>query len=236
MPAKSGIRFEIPLQAYDELQDVAEYADSLDAIQEAASQEGALWDSPATAEAVSKKVSIGQDRVVRVLRGLLSLRTLMRVTKLTASDLFDTVTASIKVGAQPDWRDAHLEAWQQARERVVAALMQKDDALSIESKTRELTFLHEKVLRNCRLLMDLRPVYDDSAGKIANTILTVSLFVRYVSHGRERETQFAMDLDDLAELRRQCERVERKLATAERMFADAKWPLKIPGKVDKETP
>jgi hypothetical protein len=237
MPSRpSSYSFEIPPQGLQELAEVASLADHLSDVQKALDQLGPTAGAEGVRTAVAGALKIDLKRADLVLRGLVSLRSLKGVTKLSAADLFDAVTDSLESIASADWRQRHLEPWKSARDKIIAVISQgsDDDVLSVRSKIRELTYLHENILLGSRLLTELRPVYNSAGDSIVNTVLTTTLLIRYRGHGRAQEMQFEMDLDDVSDLRAQCERAERKIATARRMFQQASWNLMVAGSPDQE--
>jgi len=224
-------RFEVPPEAFAELLAIASFSDRLKEIQDAANAVGVDQDSRSTAENVAGRVDIKPDQVSLVLRGLLSLRSLKRASRLSSTGLFDSLTSSLDQ-APSDWKNANLETWKRARNSVVQVLeqSQQDDPLSVRSKTRELTYLHENIFTGCRLLTELRPVFSKSADKILNTVLTTSLLVQYRADNLGREIQFAMDVNDLTDLREQCERAIIKISTAEKTFRETNLSLAVAGR------
>lgn len=185
---------------------------------------------------IASALAIDPRRADFIVRGLDSLRTLEVATKLPAADLFDAVTESIESIASDDWKDRHLATWKTARDNIISAISRRsnDDVLSVQGKIHELTYLHENVLLNSRLLTELRPIYNSAGDSIVNTVLTTTLLVRYRGHGLRQEMQFEMDLNDISSLRAECERAERKIATAKRMFQQASWNLTIAGLPNQE--
>ena len=237
MPSKpSGYSFEIPPQGLQELAEVAALADRLSDVQKALNQLGPTASAEALRTSIAGALTIDPKRADLILRGLGSLRHLEGATKLPAAELFDTITDSIESTASDDWKHRHLDVWKAARDKIIAAISRRsdDDVLSVRGKIHELTYLHENILLNGRLLTELRPVYNSAGDSIVNTVLTTTLLVRYRGHGLSQEMQFEMDLDDISSLRAECERAERKIATAKRMFQQASWSLTIAGLPSQE--
>lgn len=226
--------FEIPPKGFQELGELAKLASRLPEIQDVLGKVELTASVDEAATAVSNALGVQREQVRSALRALASLRALRRFTKLSPSALFESLTASLAADVQ--WKKANLTQWEGARGNIIAALSgsQQDDVLSIQSKTTELTILRQNILRLSRLLVELRPVYNKAADKVVNTVLTTSLFLKYRSGGREREISLAMDAGDLADLRAQCERAERKIATTEREFRDAEKKLTVAGRKDQE--
>lgn len=227
-PAAYG--FEVPPQGFKELATVAAFADRLPDLQALINRLGTSATTDQIRDAVASTFGINATDASLLLRGLLTLRSLAASVNLTAHDLLDALTASLEAQAPADWTETILPAWEAAKEKIIAAISPaQDDVLGVRSKIRELTFLHERIVLNCRLVTEFRPVYNIAGDKIVNTVLTTALFIRYRAHGEVEEMQLELDLKDVAELRTQCERAERKVATAARMFRESGWEITIAG-------
>ena len=226
-----AVIFEIPPRGYEELAAIANASSRLEEVVEALRQLGVETDRARINEAVAERIGISPAEASSIVGGLLSLRTLLLATSMEPGELVAAITRSLEVSAPEGWRSKNLDAWRKSIPAITDALSgaSEDDALSIRSKTQELTFLHQNVLKDCRLLTELRPVYNKAADKIENAVITTTMYLRYRGGGREREIEFTMDLRDVAELRKQCERVQQKVATTERIFKNAGWKLTVPG-------
>jgi hypothetical protein len=232
MSARSLVSFEIPPEGRAELAAIAELSSRLKDIQ-AAAREAGTNGITAASKFIAKKLALDEGQVQRLIDGLLSIRTLMRQTRLPPEELLAALTISLEQ-APDEWKRQYLAQWSESR-AVLLDYLCHDDWIAIRSKVRELTFLHENIFSSCRLLTELRPVYNHSGDEIVDTVLTTSLLIRYRSDvGRQREIQFALDVADLSEIRRQCERAGRKIAVAEQMFKQVDWPLTIAGKPTSE--
>jgi hypothetical protein len=224
--------FDIPAEGLEDLSEVAEFANQLDRVQEIWRSLGISPSPTELDEATSKALNIDLSRTRKLRRGLTSLWTLLQATRLSPQELFDSLTLSMKSSASEEWYGKHIKQWTEAREQILRSLAygQQDETTAVRSKTQELAFLRENVLLSCRLITEMRPIFNKAADKVANNILTTSLVVRYrSSDSQTKEIFFALDADDLDDLRGQCERAERKIATIEKTFGDAAWPLKILG-------
>ena len=233
--SSASVIFAIPPQAYQDLADLAELSDKLKAAQDALPSDPNSKES--TVDAVAQALELDSSQLKRALRGLSSLTALMRGTKLAPADLFDAVTESIPANAPGEWKAAHFEKWQKAKDAIVNAISRSanNEFLNAQIKTRELTYLHDNIFGNCRLLTEVRPVFNVSGDKIVNSVLTTSLVVKYTDHAQDqKQITFAMDLNDLVELRSQCERALRKVAATEQMFNDATLKLTVAGESKQE--
>ena len=83
----------------------------------------------------------------------------------------------------------------------------------ISFKANHLTFAHEHILTGQEIITDVRPVFDESGENMLEAVVTHDLVIRYRDQSGQNVMHFTMDIDDIEELAKLCERVQRKSST-----------------------
>lgn len=87
-------------------------------------------------------------------------------------------------------------------------------------KARSLAFDREKILRNSKILSDVRPIFDSNdPSKIHGFTILHTLQVEFTETGKWEMHQFAMSTDDLEELKQHIERAEEKEAALRKVMS-----------------
>ena len=229
------VAFDIPLQAYQELADLVALSGRLKEIQKSLPNEPS--DQQPKIDAVAQELGIDPQKLRAALRGLGSLASLVRGSKLSPPDLFERITESIEIGAPTDWKDKNFDSWKSAKDLIVEAVSRNtsNEYLNAQRKTRELTYLYDNIFKSCRLLTEIRPVFNEPGDKVVNNVLVTSLVVKYAEADKTpKQVTFALDLEDLIDLRSHCERAIRKIAVVEQMFKESGRRLTVAGQAKQE--
>ena len=101
----------------------------------------------------------------------------------------------------------------------------RSDSIFLSAKAADISYDFERVLTASRVLTSLRPVYDPSRTNIVGVTVVQTLRLEFISSdGRPSNLSFALDIDDLTELRDACEDGLTKLRLAKET-ANNKWSL-----------
>jgi len=90
----------------------------------------------------------------------------------------------------------------------------------------ELSYDYANLVRNVRILSDIRPLYDEEAEKIEGAVISHTMRLHYDSADGEHELSLAMDEKDISNLMEQCKRALKKSQTAK---ASVHFPSIISG-------
>lgn len=192
---------------------------------------------PATFKELYAQISPGSTKDARrIVRSLSNIRDFMQDAKITSEETFDLLTDALERKQAPlGWPEASRTEWLNSRSRVVGLLNQIDDKhpFVVLQKASDLTYAHEKVLRNARIITDVRPVFLGDSDEIVRGIAVHRLLIEYTTGDTSARIEFALDAADIALLRKLCHRAESK-ATAIRKSLAPVWPIVVPREKDAQ--
>jgi hypothetical protein len=209
-----------------ELTALADHADKLDAILAAATSAGPQVGTVALARRISEKVGLALPNVFAILGAILSFYRTQARQKVDATEVADAISAYLRA-TQPSSTLA--PTWNSVKQSVVRALaaMSPDHPIQVASKAMQIATAKEHDLVGMRILTDVRPVFNEAADAIIQGIITHSLILDYHDGHTHRTIQFNLDATDVADLRQQCDRAERKASTLKRDLKSMAWPTTI---------
>ena len=149
----------------------------------------------------------------RVCRALWNLKNFQKKMEMDTPQLIVYLTKSIESHFDQTWKTANLAAWNETIAILKSVLdeITDDHPLMISAKANSLAYTHQNLFTNAKLITDMRPVFDTSGEKIVEIVITHLLVLHYVDGSREQKMMtLALDQQDVAILRKQCERAERK--------------------------
>jgi hypothetical protein len=226
------IALHIPPQGYNELEQLATHATKLqDVVDVSASQRLSATPSDVGA-AIASRIGVEPDIAITLLSGLASLHAMTRNGEVTVDALLKAVTQELMVGeAEEEWRVKNIKPWSAAVPFIANALnsITPDHNLILRQKALELTYAHQNIFRRCRIMTDLRPVFDTDGEVIRAMVLTHVLGIEYYDGVRRQRIEFALDEEDVENLRKSAERAKKKTDAARNEFQQSKWPLLIAG-------
>ncbi len=165
----------------------------------------------------------------RIVRSLLNIHEFTQESRITAQEAFDLVTDALDSLKQEVWGDVARTEWTNARSRLTGILSEIDDThpFSIIQKASDLTYAHEKLLRDARIITDVRPVFRGDSEEITRGVVVHKLQIEYTSAGARHKVELALDAADVAALRKTCQRAEAKAAAIRKSLSSA-WLVVIP--------
>ncbi len=95
------------------------------------------------------------------------------------------------------------------------------DSLRLASKATELQFEHERVFDRARILTDVRTVFGEAPNDIQGAVITHQLRISYVQGSDVKEIYFALDEEDLGDLKKSIERALGKMRSLEGLLERA---------------
>lgn len=159
---------------------------------------------PLTLQALHAAVRDGEiGDPARFSEGLLSLTSARGDSN--ASAFFDELTSALK----EFWAPEELDTWTTLKPAVATLL--DSESVALVAKAFRLQFDQVDILTESRIVTDLRPIFDQSAGKPLAAIVCHSLRLTYSEGGRAQQVALALDTRDIEQLRALCERALRKV-------------------------
>jgi len=224
------ISINLPPSAFQELAMISTYADKLSEIRENASSVAPANDLNELSKRISDTTGIDQSDLKLILGGLLGLNALLVRVRANPEQLVDLLTDTLEVQASSSWKDQYLEQWTEAKEKVSQALdwIGQDEVFVALRKLQQLSFAYQNILTDVRLINDLRPVYSTDGDKILHMIITYSLLIDYSDGVGPHRIAFALDARDVRELKRLCERAQKKTMTAKDAMKTQPWQTTVP--------
>ena len=95
------------------------------------------------------------------------------------------------------------------------------DSLGVASKAAELQYEHDRVFDRVRILTDIRTVFGEAPDDIRGAVITHQLRISYIQGSDVKEIYFALDEEDLGDLKKSIERALGKMRTLEGLLERA---------------
>ncbi|MGA2060182.1 MAG: hypothetical protein ABSG67_06845 [Thermoguttaceae bacterium] len=208
--------------ARDDLAHLASQSGMLESIATHAAQIKVDAGSSEAEHDIAKNTKLPLDQVHRVFRAIWNLTFLKNRLGLNSQKLIDVIISNLEQQAPQDWIKNNLPSLKSASSTIAKVLdtLNADHPLYIASKAEQLRLSHQNVLTDARIITDLRPVFNPSAKKIAEFIISHNLLVNYYDGTETRRMVFALDANDVANLRRICERAQEKEHTLKSLKSD----------------
>jgi hypothetical protein len=166
---------------------------------------------------VGRQTQIGPSGADSLVSAALGIRSLMRQARLTIDEaLLAVQDAQDKAG---NWTDKDADAWRDVTRAFREFLSLP--TIANASAAHELSFDYAHLLREARILTDIRPIFDGPATSIEGAVVSHTLRVTYRDSSETRSLSIAMDEADVHELSTQCVRALTKARTAAEAMSNA---------------
>ena len=127
-----------------------------------------------------------------------------------------------------DQKISDQENWKSIREKFLEILEAQRLVTSVIAIS--LSFEYPNLLTEARVLTDIRPVFKgEAADSIQGATVSQSLKITYFRDGHRDSITFAMDMVDLDDLIRECERAKKKAETSKNLMESVDVPTIITG-------
>lgn len=219
----------LPADALDELLELARGAESLSAIVTATEAVPPAVGVTAIVKAVAARLGAPTGEIASLAISLLNFyRTSVRLNASLA-DTAEAVGANIARSSKVKQRERMLEEWNRSKGLIVeaASRLSADHPLEASSKAFRVATSRQYGLADLSIFADVRPVFDDAAEKIVQTVITYVLSIDYQDCHEHKNIQFALDAEDVANLKEACERAERKASVIKRDLKAMSWPTSV---------
>ena len=178
---------------------------------------------------ISQSTGIPEIQVRRIVRALLNIQRVRGRLRIAPSALFDLLTTSADRQDTEQWPIAR-QSWIDSRgliERAFAELG-SDHPLAVIEKTGQLTYAHQNILSESRIITDIRPVFGANGRTVLRAIITHNLLLEYYDGTERHRMEVVLDSIDIEDLRRVCERALEKEIVLKDQLDALHWNISIP--------
>jgi len=178
------------------------------------------------ANAIVTDVGLSSDDAQHIVNTIWNLYRLQKGMQYSADKLIEEMTASLDSQAPDAWKTENLGAWKKARDVVVSLIesMTDEHPLVISGKAAMLGHAHQRIFLEARIITDVRPVFNSNADRVLESLIIHTLLINYYDGAEEtRRIEFALDANDVANLRRLCDRAEGKSTVLKAALKDLPW-------------
>lgn len=218
----------LPDQAFRDLVLLAESSELLRKISEAMPQLSRANSIKAAVAALEKATETDAEKLTPVISAVLTLNGVRRNLHVEPDELMRLIDDAIDRQVGDEWGEKNLSGWRSARGSLTL-LLNADSHLAVLEKAVHLAYAYQNILTRVRLFTDVRPVFNESGDKVHRGVLSFVLSLDYQNGDNYQRLDFALDAADIAELKRLCERAEKKAAALQQSLV---WPISIAGELD----
>jgi len=222
-------KIRVPEKFLPAIAQIGEHASRLPLLAEVSANATTSKHTPESiASLFAARAQVPREIALEIVVQVMAFQDLRSTSGMSAAELFDAVTASLEQQVGPLFEAQSLEKWRGARPQIEKA-MEPGHPLGTLQKTNRLTYAHQNVFYDVRIISDLRPVFDDSGRDVQLMTISHVLQIEYHDGSGDRHMFFAIDADDLAKLRKACERAETKAITLRDALQKLPWPVVVAG-------
>ena len=143
--------------------------------------------------------------ISQIISALLHIGFVQRGLNLSAEEFL----ARVDLTGSRQWGDEDKARWAE-RSSILARILDTESTLGRAAKAGSLLVRHQTLLCSAQILTDVRPVFDEPAESVDAFVAFHTLMVTYHEVVDTRTISMAMDSRDLATLKEQIERAQRK--------------------------
>ena len=125
--------------------------------------------------------------------------------------------------ANPSVLDADLRNKILATLPKLLSVIRDDGPLWINDKITQLTYAHANIYTDSRILTDLRPIFNAEGTEVVRSIIVHELAIDFQADGESKKIHIALDLKDIRNLKKICERVELKVKKMSNQLESGLW-------------
>jgi hypothetical protein len=148
------------------------------------------------------------DEAELLLSQVLPIRTMVRSTGASAREIGLALREAFNEEDAAKW-DSIATQFQSLVESAPVRLV---------TKAMELSYDYANLLRQIRIVTDLRPLFSQDGERVEAAVISHTLRLSYSSDDGNHELSLALDLQDIEKLRLQCERAVTKSKSVKREF------------------
>lgn len=146
-----------------------------------------------------------------VSRFLLGVAQIQSTLDLSASETFEVVNNGLKdLKNASDYTEEPSDKWSRIKNQIETIL----DSPSIQYLAKANTLLYERdnIFNRCRIITDIRPVYNVDDTNFPLVIALSTLHIDYYDNDVRKSISIAIDEDDISSLKIACDRAIAKLS------------------------
>jgi hypothetical protein len=202
--------FKVPKQAYDAFLDLIEIGDDkLAKLEAEVAKEDWTLDVSVMASRLSVKIECDGERLERAISAVLIPLSSLRATFGMQPEAFMRLLDEMIAKQNREWHEAHHPKWAAVTPQV-GQLIAKNSRFSDLRKAFELLANRPALVREFKILTELRPVLDDDATATKAMLLTNTLVIDYEDGESWRRLHLTVNEQDLLDLQRQIDRARAK--------------------------
>jgi hypothetical protein len=223
-----AIRLDLSSESIEELVAMSQQADRLLQIVNNSSQLKPHVGVAAITRTLSERIGMDKDDLRTLVVALLNFyQTKVRLKK-TAQETADIVSANFRDLKTTD-AEARQAEWNKGKEKIVEAvkLLNPDHPLVSSQKAFKVATSRQYQLVDMRIFTDIRPVFDEAGEKISQSVISYVLSLDYHDCHDHKIIQFTLDAEDITELKKLCDRAERKATILKKEFQSKSWQTTI---------
>jgi len=223
------VRLDLQESAVEELIELARAGDTLPRIIALAAEAGPHVGVKSLSRQVSKKIGTPSADLWPLFFTILNLYHTQTNQKVDSAAIVEAVTRFFRRKAAASGSDEKLKAWAAGTAKVLEALSQlsSDHALEAAYKANRVASSRQIDLVGMRIFTEARPVFNEAGDRIIQTIVSHTLSFDYHEGNDHKVIQFNLDANDVVDLRKICERAERKAVVIKRDLKPMDWPTTI---------
>jgi hypothetical protein len=221
--------FKIPPAGYDGFRDLIDLGpDRLVRLSKSPTLDELTLDVKAVAETLSKTLVFESDRIERAITAvLLPLSGMRAAFEMEPSSFLQLLSDLIKK-QNLEWYNENSDDWQKIAP-FLEPLIAADGFYAILYKVFQLLVHRPALVRDLKILTELRPVYDDEVTSVKAMLMTSTLVINYEENTVSKRLHLSLDEEDLDTLRDQLDRAGRKGQRLEEKVSELKIPILIAG-------
>jgi hypothetical protein len=225
------IEFKLGAPALAQLATVAGNANKLAQIQEIISGAGIVSDIKSITKRISTEAGVSMQDADKIVRSLVNLYNMLVDMAASPSELIEALSAHLEQKTPETWRAGHLHNWKAAQIRIIETLasIKEDSPLATFAKSREVLFGHENIYDSARIFTAVRPVFNRNGDKVLQMLVLHDLVLEFYAGAvnETRKIQISLNASEVAELKNQCERAQRKAGAIKLAFTGQPWKTTI---------
>lgn len=155
------------------------------------------------------------DTAQPIVRQIVQFCTFQRNQNLDPEEILNELKDALK----EHWTEEEVRKWEK-RKHVLERIV-RNKSISLSVKALDLSYDFQKLFISGRIVTDVRPVFDEVRDDIVGGITYHTLRIDYTSDDGRHTVSFALDNDDLLQLKSACDNALRKTHVANGLLTDS---------------
>ncbi len=229
MPSDRRDRLNLNKGDLEELAAIASEANRLSDIISAAAHVGPRIGVRAVAEEIFGIIGLHEADLRLLLIGLLNLYYTQTRLELDSEATVELVSHNLKRLAKSQDEKELVASWDSEKQKIASALAQlsPDHPVVGASKALRVITSRQYDFVRMKVFTDVRPVFNEAGDTIVQSIIAHVLSIDYHDGQDHHVIQFTLDAEDIADLKKECERAELKGSVLKRDLKQLAWPTSV---------